>query len=105
VHARKDPPSKGGWNIMHSWIDAVDLMDPVVNPPLSGAGPEKLVTDWVRATDQMKRKQLTNEMQKVALSEVAFVPWGEWLMPTVFRRNVQGILKFNAPLFWNVQSA
>jgi len=34
---------------------------------------------------------------------VAYVPWGEWLMPTAFRNNVQGILKFNAPLFWNVQ--
>jgi hypothetical protein len=40
MRARKEPPSKGGWNIMHSWIDAVDVMNPVVNPPLSGAGPD-----------------------------------------------------------------
>jgi hypothetical protein len=34
---------------------------------------------------------------------VAYVPWGEWMAPTAFRRNVQGIQKFIAPLFWNVQ--
>jgi len=32
MRARKEPPSKGGWNIRHSWIDAVDAMNPVVNP-------------------------------------------------------------------------
>jgi peptide/nickel transport system substrate-binding protein len=109
MRARKEPPSKGGWNILHSWIDAVDAMNPVVNPHLSGevyAGVpqiEKLVTDWVRATDQRKRKAIADEIQKVALSEAVYVPWGEWLMPTAFRKNVQGILRFNAPLFWNVQ--
>jgi len=117
MRASKEPPSRGGWNIMHSWIDAVDVMDPVVNPPLSGAGAgawfgwpdipqiEKLRIDWVRATDQAKRKQVADEIQKVALGEVAYVPWGEWLMPTAFRKNVHGILKFNAPLFWHVQNA
>ena len=93
---------------MHSWIDAVEAMNPVVHRQLSASGHipqiEKLVTDWVRATDQRKRKAIADEIQKVALSEVVYVPWGEWLMPTAFRKNVQGILKFNAPLFWNVQS-
>jgi len=34
---------------------------------------EKLVNGWVRATDEVRRKQLAT----VALSEVAYVPWGE----------------------------
>jgi hypothetical protein len=33
---------------------------------------------------------------------VVYVPWGEWVWPTAFRKNVHGILKFTAPLFWNV---
>jgi hypothetical protein len=41
----------------------------------------------------------------VALDEVAYVPWGEWVAPTAFRKNVQGIPKFIAPLFWNVSVA
>src|SRR5262245_44123794 len=64
---------------------------------------EKLVTDWVRATDQMKRKQLADEIQRVALSEITYVPWGEWVQPTAFRKNVRDVLKFRASVFWNVK--
>ena len=115
VRARKEPPDKGGWNLLHTWWLAADIINPAVHFGVSGAGPrawfgwpdipqlEKLVTDWVRATDQTKRKQLADEVQKVALSEVAYVPWGEWLQPTAFRRNVRDVLKFAAPVFWNVR--
>ena len=60
---------------------------------------EKLVTEWVRATDQTKREQLADEVQKVALSEGTYVPWGEWLQPTACRKSVRDILRFGAPVF------
>jgi peptide/nickel transport system substrate-binding protein len=115
TRARKEPPDKGGWNVLHTWWMAADVMHPAVHFGVSGAGPgawfgwpeipqlEKLITEWVRATDHARRKQLADEIQKVALEEVAYVPWGEWMLPTAHRKNVQGILKFIAPLFWNVQ--
>jgi peptide/nickel transport system substrate-binding protein len=115
VRARKEPPEKGGWNLLHTWWLAADVANPAVHFGLSGAGPsawfgwpyipelEKLVTDWVRATDPAKRKQLADEVQKVALSEVPYVPWGEWVQPTAIRKNVRDVLKFGAPLFWNVK--
>jgi ABC-type transport system substrate-binding protein len=115
ARTRKEPPGKGGWNLLHTWWQAADVGNPAVHFGLSGAGPrawfgwpdipqlEKLVTDWVRATDQTKRKQLADEVQKVALSEVTYVPWGEWVQPTAFRKNVRGVLKFGAPIFWNVR--
>ncbi len=115
VRARKEPPDKGGWNLLHTWFLAADVMNPAVHFALSGAGPrawfgwpdvpelEKLVTDWVRATDDTRRKQLAAEIQRVALSEVTYVPWGEWFQPTAFRKNVHDVLKFVAPIFWNVK--
>jgi peptide/nickel transport system substrate-binding protein len=115
VRARKDPPERGGWSILHTWWMAADVISPAVHFGVSGAGPnawfgwpdvpqlDKLTTDWVRATDPAKRKQIADEIQKVALSEVTYVPWGEWVQPTAFRKNVQGVLKFTAPVFWNVR--
>jgi peptide/nickel transport system substrate-binding protein len=114
VRDSKEPPSKGGWNVIHTWWRADDVISPTVHFGVSGAGPDawfgwpnipqlgKLTTDWLRATDQTTRKQLAADIQRVALGEVAYVPWGEWIWPTAFRKNVQGILKFTAPLFWNV---
>jgi peptide/nickel transport system substrate-binding protein len=96
---------------------AADVIHPAVHFGVSGAGPgawfgwpdipqlEKLITAFVRATDPGQRKQLAEEVQKVALDEVAYVPWGEYVLPTAHRKNVSGILKFIAPLFWNVSIA
>jgi peptide/nickel transport system substrate-binding protein len=117
TRARKDPPDKGGWNVLHTWWMAADVINPAVHFGVSGAGSgawfgwpeipqlEKLITEWVRATDHARRKQIADEVQRVALDEVAYVPWGEWVAPTAFRKNVQGIPKFIAPLFWNVSVA
>jgi peptide/nickel transport system substrate-binding protein len=113
----KAPPDRGGWNLLHTWWLAADVSNPAVHFGLSGAGPvawygwpdipqlEKLVTDWVRATNDAKRKQLADEVQKVAFSEVPYVPWGEWLQPTALRKNVRDAVKFGAPVFWNVKLA
>jgi len=99
---------KGGWNLLHTWWLA-DVMNPAVHFALSGAGPadwfgwpdvpqlEKLISNWVRESDQTNRKQLTEEIQKAALSEVTYVPWGEWVQPTAFRKNVRDVLQFVAP--------
>jgi peptide/nickel transport system substrate-binding protein len=38
VRARKDPPSQGGWNLLHTWWNAVDVINPAVHFGLSGAG-------------------------------------------------------------------
>jgi hypothetical protein len=43
--------------------------------------------------------------RSVGCAEVAYVPWGEWVQPTAFRKNVHGVLKFTAPIFWNVRVA
>jgi peptide/nickel transport system substrate-binding protein len=115
ARASKEPPDKGGWNLLHTWWEAADVMNPAVHFGVSGAGLdawfgwpdipqlEKLVTDWVRATDEAKQRRLADEVQRVALDEVTYVPWGEWVQPTAFRKNVRDIVKFGAPLFWNVK--
>jgi peptide/nickel transport system substrate-binding protein len=117
MRERKEPPEKGGWNLLFRWNQAGDVINPAVHFGISGAGPnawygwpnvpqfEKLVTDWVRTTDQTKRLQLADEIQKVALGEVTYVPWGEWIQPTAFRKNVRDVLKFGAPIFWNAKIA
>jgi ABC-type transport system substrate-binding protein len=97
----------------HDLTKAKHVSNPAVHFGVSGAGPrawfgwlpqlDKLVTDWVRATDQTQRKQLADEVQQVAFSEVPYVPWGEWFQPTAFRKNVRDVLKFAAPIFWNVR--
>ena len=80
VRARKELPDKGGWNLLFTWWQAADVINPAVHFGISGAGPnawfgwpdvpqlEKLVINWVRATDDAKREQLADEVQRTALT-------------------------------------
>jgi peptide/nickel transport system substrate-binding protein len=115
--AKKDPPAQGGWNVLFTWWIASDVINPAVHAGISGAGAsawfgwpesgeiEKLKTDWVRATDRAKQKQIAEEIQKIAYDEVMYVPFGQWVLPTAYRKTVQGVLQFPAPVFWNVSIA
>ena len=52
-------------------------------------------------TDQTKRKQLADEVQKVALSEGTYVPSRRMGSADRMPKNVRDILRFGAPIFWN----
>ena len=112
--AMKTPAHEGGWNILHTWWSAADMASPALNAGVAGVGEkaffgwygsesmEKMRRDWVAQADASKRKQLTDEIQKLAYDEVPYVPWGEFVTPAAVRKNVTGMLSFPAPLLWNV---
>src|SRR5438552_647053 len=114
--AKKEPPP-AGWNLLFTWWIASDVINPAVDAGISGAGDgawfgwpengriEELKIQWARATDRAKQKQLAEEIQKIAYDEVMYVPFGQWVLPTAYRKSVSGVLPFPAPLFWNVSIA
>jgi peptide/nickel transport system substrate-binding protein len=111
---KKDPPGSGGWNLMPAnWISA-DVMTPAVNTGLSGGCDkawfgwpcipelEKLRGEWMRAADPARRKAIAEQIQAVAYDEVPYVPWGQYMQPTAYRKAVRGVLRFPATILWNV---
>lgn len=82
ARTHKDPPDKGGWNLLLTWWEAVGVSNPAVHFGVSGAGPrawfgwpdapelEQRVTEWAGAPDEPKRQWLADEVQSVALDEV-----------------------------------
>jgi peptide/nickel transport system substrate-binding protein len=112
--AKKDAPKDGGWNIFSTnWI-AADVMTPAVNAAIAGqcdkawfgwycSEPmEKLRTEWVRATDPARRKQIAGEIQQLVYDDVPFVSWGQYVQPVVFNKKFRGQLKFATPVVWNI---
>jgi peptide/nickel transport system substrate-binding protein len=112
--AKKEPPAQGGWNIFHTWSTSFDTMTPAVSSVVGGGGEkawfgwptsepiEKLRTQFTREADAAKRKAIADEVQKIAYDEVLYVPWGQFVVPGAFRKNVQGLLEFGATLLWNI---
>jgi peptide/nickel transport system substrate-binding protein len=112
--AKKEPPGQGGWNIFHTWATAFDVMTPAVASTIGGGGEkawfgwptmpemEKLRAEWVTIPDEARRKQVAERIQQIALDEVPYVNWGQFVVPGAFRKNVKGVLQFGATVLWNI---
>jgi len=54
ARTRKEPPDKGGWNLLHTWWLAADVLNPAVHFGLSGAGPRA----WAGRTSRSSKSLL-----------------------------------------------
>jgi len=113
--ASKEPIDKGGYNIFATgWVGA-DLLDPVLNLPLKTTGEgawfgwpkddkiEALRGQWVKAATLDERKKLAAQIQERAFEVVPYLPTGQWMPRTAYRKNVRGVLESPAFQMWNVE--
>ena len=103
--ASKEPVEKGGWSIFHTWTSAPDFFSPAVNIPVRGNGEkawfgwptdpkiEALIDDWFKAPDLAAQKKLAADIQVEAYANnVPYVPTGQFVVPTAYRKNLDGII-------------
>jgi len=112
--AEKKPPEEGGWSLHHTEFIGADVFNPAVNLAIDGGcgkawfgwycseKMEKLRAEWARTQDEGKRKQLVEEIQKLAFEEVPYVPVGQSSYLVAYRDYVKGTIQFTAPVLWNV---
>jgi peptide/nickel transport system substrate-binding protein len=112
----KAPIDKGGWNIFHTWVAAPDLLSPALNAPLrSNDGAawfgwpndpklESLIDQWFKAPDLTAQKQLIDQIQIEAYkNDIPYVPTGQFVLPTAYRKNLNGIIIAPVVFLWNVE--
>ncbi len=111
----RNPVEQGGWNMFFTWWEGADVLDPVVQFAMSGAGDaawvgwakddptEEMRTKFAEAGSMDEKKQLADAIQKRQFEEGNFQSYlGQFFVATGFRDNVSGIL--NAPpFFWNIK--
>lgn len=115
--AKKDPPSRGGWNIFHTWLAGGDCVNPGPYFPLRANGPkawfgwpqsdmiEALIADWYTAPDLPAEKRAVAAINKASMEFATYVPTGFFLGYQAWQRNVSGVVKAPFPVFWGVQKA
>jgi len=115
--ASKEQIDKGGWNIFCTgWVGA-DGMDPIINLPLNMSGEkawfgwpkddqmEALRSQWLKARTLDERKRIAVAIQQRAFEIVPYIPTGQWLSKTAYRKGVKGIITGPAFFMWNVEPA
>lgn len=102
--ARKVPQSEGGWNMFITTVDNVDLESPMTNLP----GNTNCKTSWVGwpcdqeaesikekfavTTDLAERKALAEQFQKRVYDLMTFVPAGQFVEYSAWRKDVQNVV-------------
>jgi peptide/nickel transport system substrate-binding protein len=105
---------QGGWSALLTSFSSFDFADPGMHPLLRGNGLqgwpgwpdipelERLRNAWFEADEAPERRRLADEMQRVALAEVAFIPVGGYLQLTALRRDLAGRVPGFA-IFWGIR--
>jgi peptide/nickel transport system substrate-binding protein len=112
--ANRNPPDRGGWNIFHTAWAGVDVAGPAIHLPLRTHGApawagwpedpeiEALRNRFLDAGEPEEARRIAMQLQARAFESVPFVPLGQYVQPTAFRRSVQGIASAPVPFFWGV---
>lgn len=113
--ASKAPVAEGGWNVFFTGWGYIDQINPMTNVYVAGAcgdgwfgwtcseDLQKLRVQFADETDPAKQKALADQMQKIALDLVTYVPLGQFFPSQGLATNLDGFIESPVPFFWNVQ--
>jgi peptide/nickel transport system substrate-binding protein len=117
--ASQKPPNEGGWNMFFTNATGADAVNPVSNSFVSGKGKnggwfgwpddprmEALRDAFVRAPSPGEQKKIAADIQSEVYDQVLYVPLGQYLAPSAWRKSLTGVLGGPAtPVFWNIDKS
>jgi peptide/nickel transport system substrate-binding protein len=113
--ASKAPVAEGGWNVFFTGWGYIDQINPMTNVYVAGAcgdgwfgwtcseDLQRLRAEFADETDPARQKALADEMQKIALDLVTYVPLGQFFPNQGIANNIEGVIESPVPFFWNMQ--
>jgi peptide/nickel transport system substrate-binding protein len=66
---------------------------------------EQLRVEWLKAADSEARQEIAAKIQEHAFQTVPYIPTGQYLPKTAYRKNVRGVINAPALFMWNVEKA
>jgi peptide/nickel transport system substrate-binding protein len=106
---------KNGWSIFFTWLVGPDMVNPALNFPLRTNGEkawfgwptdpklEAMRAAWMEAPDLAAQQKLAAEIQEAAFASVPFIPTGQFVIPTAYRKNLKGVVPAPVVFLWNVE--
>ena len=67
---------------------------------------EELRDAFARASSPEEQKKIAAEIQKEVYDQVIYIPLGQYLAPSAWRKSLTGVLDGPAtPIFWNIDKS
>jgi peptide/nickel transport system substrate-binding protein len=117
--ASQKPPKEGGWNMFFTNLTGADVVNPVGHMQISGRGKnggwfgwpedskiEALRDAFSRSTTPEEQKKIAVDIQREVYDQVIYIPLGQYLLTSAWRKSLSGILDGPAtPVFWNIDKS
>src|SRR3954451_18589669 len=117
--ASQKPPKEGGWNMFFTNWAAADVVNPIASLPVSGKGKnggwfgwpedakmEEMRDAYARSTSPDEQKKIAAEIQARVYEQVIYIPLGQYIAPSAWRKSLTGVLGGPAtPVFWNIDKS
>jgi peptide/nickel transport system substrate-binding protein len=110
----REAVDKGGWSMILTSFSSFDFVDPSAHFPLRGNGTsawpgwpdipqlETLRDEWFVAPNLEEQKRIAQQMQRVAMDELPYVPVGAYKSLTSIKRDLKDRVPGFA-IFWNIK--
>jgi peptide/nickel transport system substrate-binding protein len=117
--ASQKPPKEGGWNMFFTNLTSADVVNPVGNLQISGRGKnggwfgwpedsrmEAMRDAFSRSSSPDEQKKIAAEIQREVYDQVIYIPLGQYLLTSAWRKSLSGVLDGPAtPVFWNIDKS
>jgi peptide/nickel transport system substrate-binding protein len=112
--ASKEPVERGGWSIIHTTSSGQALALPVFHLFLRTNGAnawfgwpddpeiERLRGAWVETGDPAESRRIAESLNRRAMEFMHYLPLGYYWQPSAWRRNLTGVFRAPATVFWNI---
>ncbi|WP_366655650.1 ABC transporter substrate-binding protein [Fodinicurvata sp. EGI_FJ10296] len=112
--ASRNAPSDGGWNVFITSATATGMNNPLTNNyakhcddawygwPCDERIPE-LTDAWALETDEEARAEIVDELQRIHMEHVTYVPLGQFRRDVVYSNQISGVLPGPAIFYWNIR--
>jgi peptide/nickel transport system substrate-binding protein len=115
--ASQKPPKEGGWNMFFTNFTSADAVNPISNSGVGGRGKnggwfgwaedakvEQMNSAFARSSSPQEQKKIAADIQQEVYDQVLYIPLGEYLTPSAWRKSLTGVLGGPAtPVFWNIE--
>jgi peptide/nickel transport system substrate-binding protein len=114
--ASKEPPDQGGWNVFVTNATATGIANPLTHNFVKNCDQAwygwpcepkivELSRDWALETDDAKRRAILDEIQRLHLENVTYIPLGQYKPAIIYRKELSGVIPGPAVFYWNIEKA
>src|ERR1700737_3316987 len=117
--ASQKPPKEGGWDMFFTNWGGADVVNPIVTFSTAGRGKnggwfggaedakiEQMKDAFARSSSPEEQKKIAADIQKEAYEQVIYIPLGQYLIPSAWRKSLTGVLDGPAtPIFRNIDKS